>query len=278
VLGRHKYALVAALGVGLLLVWPSKMAPRLVFLSVGQGDCAVWHDGQSTILIDVGPVSRQGYDAGERIVLPKLRRMGIRSVDIIFITHPDSDHIGGLAAIVRRFPAARIAASAEFMDNPQMKWWLQDAGIATSKVIWIDGNWKIGLPNSELAIAAPKSLPGASDNDGSLFIRIKRGESTTVLTGDASMAVEEKMQANLDWKAQVLKVGHHGSRTSTSESFIRKLGPTYAIISCGRDNPFGHPHKSVLDVLSRQGTEILRTDLGGDVVFEPKAFGFTLVR
>lgn len=276
--GRYRYAFLGALAIGLYLLWPSKLSPRLVFLSVGQGDCAIWHDGQSTVLIDVGPLSRQGYDAGERIVLPKLRRMGIRSVDVIFITHPDSDHIGGLSAIVQRFPAARIAASVEFREDPQMMWWLQDAGIEPSTLVWIDGTWRARLPKSELTIVAPKVLPGASDNDGSLFIQIKQGRSTAVLTGDASTAVEDKMQSSLAWKAQVLKAGHHGSRTSTSESFVRKLGPEFAVISCGRDNPFGHPHNSVLEVLARQGLETMRTDMSGDIVFQPAPNGFAPVR
>jgi competence protein ComEC len=245
---------------------------RLTFLSVGQGDCAVWQDGSQTVLVDVGPKTKQGYDAGDRIVLPKLRRMGVTQVSLILLTHPDADHVGGLSAVYKRFPGAVVAVSSAFRDHPQMKGWLREAGVAD--VRWIEGRVRVRLGSSTLEIGAPPLEKGANDNDGSLFVRLSCGSSSAVLTGDASLSVENQMQGVLKWKAQVLKAGHHGSRTATSASFVKSVGPRWAVVSCGRENRFGHPHESVLSILRAAGVEVLRTDEMGDVAFEVQGGGF----
>lgn len=247
---------------------------RLSFLAVGQGDCTVWQDGDAVILIDAGPKSREGFDAGDRIVLPKLRRMGIKDVSVIVITHPDSDHIGGLGALAKRFKDAKIVASAGFRDDEDMQWWLKEAKVDPSRLVWIEDRTRIKLEHSTVELAAPVITPGTSNNDGSLFVRIEHGAGSAVLTGDASTDTEERMQRRLKWTAQVLKVGHHGSRTSTSEAFVRALGPEWGVISCGRENRFDHPHRSVVEVLERQKVDLFRTDLQGDVVFDVWAEGF----
>lgn len=259
------------------VIWsqrPLSDVPRLTFLAVGQGDCTVWQDGDAVILIDAGPKSREGYDAGERIVLPKLRKMGVRDVSAIIITHPDSDHIGGLGALAKRFKDAKIVASAGFRDDEDMQWWLKEAEVDPARVVWIEDRTRIKLEHSSLEVAAPLITPGTSNNDGSLFVRIEHGQGSAVLTGDASMDTEEKMQRRLKWTGQVLKVGHHGSRTSTSEAFVRAVGPEWAVISCGRENRFDHPHPSVVEVLERQKVGLFRTDLQGDVSFDTWAEGF----
>jgi competence protein ComEC len=267
-------ALLAALaGFGLTRAFAAKGA-RLTFLSVGQGDCTVWRDGDTVILVDVGPKTKQGYDAGQRIVLPKLRKMGIQQVAMIFLTHPDSDHIGGLKAVHARFPNARIVASAGFRENSEMVKWLREAGVDSKEVIWIEGRSRIKFDDSIVEVAAPAPPAGASDNDGSLFIRIQHGVGSVVLTGDASIPIEEAMQATLRWKAQILKAGHHGSRTASGESLISGVGPTWSVISCGRENSFGHPHRSVLDTLRRHDVEVFRTDKQGDIAFDVDSTGF----
>lgn len=266
-------------GVGLLAVaWVAlgsrDPVPRLTFLAVGQGDAIVWQDGGITMLVDTGPKSREGLDAGKRIVLPKLRRMGIGSIDLLLITHPDSDHIGGLGSLVDRFPAAKVVVSSAFKANEDMAWWLHQSGLRDEKIIWVDGRNRFRFGNSTVEVAAPTILPGDSDNEGSLFVRITRGNASAVLTGDASVDTEIKMQRELKWQAQVLKAGHHGSRTSTSEAFVKSINPTWAVVSCGRDNKFEHPHRSVLQTFDRNAVKVYRTDLQGDIAFEAREDGF----
>lgn len=267
--------LIAAIIAGAIWgQWPKSQVRRLTFLAVGQGDCTVWQDGDVTVLIDVGPKSQEGFDAGERIVLPRLREMRIQRVAAIIITHPDSDHIGGLGAVAKRYKDAKVVASAGFRDDPDMAWWLREAGVGEDRMVWIGSRTRMTLDRSTLELAPPPRLAGASNNDGSLFVRIEYGPATAVLTGDASMETEQEMQKKLKWTAQVLKIGHHGSRTSTSEAFVRALGPEWGAISCGKENRFGHPHPSVLQVLDRQRVKVFRTDLQGDVAFGVWANGF----
>ena len=254
-----------------------RTSSRLTFLSVGQGDCTVWQDGEVTILIDVGPRSPEGFDAGERIVVPKLRRLGVPQVAAILLTHPDSDHIGGLRAVLSRYRKAKVFASAAFRASAEFQIHLRDSGLNVDDVLWVEEDITLRLPNSSLEIAAPKLLAGASDNEGSLFIRIVADKGSAVITGDAYIATEETMQKRLKWNAQILKAGHHGSRTSSGQAFIRGLNPTWGIVSCGRDNQFGHPHPSVLKAFQDEGVEILRTDRDGDLSFVPGSAGFSRV-
>src|SRR5687767_15036570 len=100
------FVLALSLLLAVVLVGARPRGQSLTFLAVGQGDCAVWRDDGVTVLIDVGPKTREGFDAGNRIVLPKLRKMGVMSVDFILITHPDADHIGGLKAVWNKYPMA----------------------------------------------------------------------------------------------------------------------------------------------------------------------------
>lgn len=268
------FVLALTLLLAVVLLGARPRGQRLTFLAVGQGDCTVWQDDQVTILIDVGPKSPQGYDAGQRIVLPKLRKMNIRSIDFILITHPDSDHIGGLEAVRKKYPAAKVVASNAFQKHPEMRRWLQSAGMRTTDVMWVSGKSKLTLPHSVVLIAAPELMPSSSDNEGSLFVRIVSERSAAVLTGDAGMETEAVMQRHLAWSGQILKAGHHGSRTSTSEGFVKAVKPKWAVISCGRDNPFGHPHRSVMEMLESQRVQILRTDRDGDLAFQPGSEGF----
>lgn len=250
---------------------------ELTFLAVGQGDCIVWRDDQVTVLIDVGPMTREGFDAGKRIVMPKLRKMGVMSVDFIVITHPDADHIGGLRSLMFKYPQARIIANEAFRKHPEMLSSLRDAGMPAndSRIMWVTGKNRVTLPNSQLNIAAPHLAEGANDNEGSLFVQIRSEKASAVLTGDASMSTESVMQGHLRWSGQVLKVGHHGSRTSTGEDFLRSVSPKWAVVSCGRENRFGHPHLSVTDLLKQKGVQTFRTDLSGDLSFGAGPQGFS---
>lgn len=277
--GRLKFLILAITAAAIAgILWGQSLRNnifRLSFLAVGQGDCTVWQDGNIVVLVDVGPKSREGFDAGERIVLPKLRKMGVHSVSLIIITHPDSDHIGGLAAVAKRFKESRVVASSAYRDHNEMKWWLKEAGVEEDRMIWIQDRSRFRLASSTIEMAAPPAHPEMNDNDGSLFVKIERGPATAIITGDASIGTEETMQRRLDWKAQVHKVGHHGSRTSTSDAFVRSVNPSWSVISCGKENRFGHPHPSVIEVLERHKVGLFRTDLQGDIAFEATHSGFT---
>ncbi|MDR3691368.1 MAG: MBL fold metallo-hydrolase [Fimbriimonas sp.] len=247
------------------LLWPRPT--RLTFLNVGQGDCAVFETEGVAILIDSGPKDSTS-DAGERIVVPRLRQMGVDGVDLILLSHPDMDHIGGTGAIVRAFPEATIAASRYFQHNTQLLEQLRKWGKRPEEVKWLGPELKGSLGEFKIRIECPAIDENQETNDGSMFVSIVDGAASAVFTGDAPVKAEEAMEPIGGWRSEVMKAGHHGSRTATSESWIETVRPEYAILSCGKNNRYGHPHKEVVDRLEADGVKICRTDREGDITFD----------
>ena len=247
--------------------------PELRFLSVGQGDCALYRDSGVSVLVDAGPRS-SSYDAGQRLVLPRLRQLGVQSLDLIVITHPDVDHVGGLPSLWRRFPEARVAANIAFREDPAMLGFLREAGRQPDDVVWIRRHSQLAWGATRMDIWAPEPIPGGSDNEGSLFVRIKTGASKAVLSGDAPMPVEEQMLPEDDFSSQVCNAGHHGSAGSLSPAWMAELRPKYVVASCGRQNLFGHPSVEAQERATSRGATFLRTDRDGEIRFGATPDGF----
>jgi len=206
---------------------------------------------------------------GERVVSEYLWWRGLDSVDYVLATHADADHIDGLndvarnfrvrAAIVARAPAddeefARFSATADGQRLPVLLVGRGDRlrfGAVEADVLW---------PERTRSLSAP------SGNDDSLVLRLRYGRRTFLLTGD----IEHRAEAALtkepaELRADVVKVAHHGSRTSSTEAFIQAARPSYAVISVGLDSPFGHPHKEVLERWRASGAEVLTTGRRGTI-------------
>jgi len=248
---------------------------RLIFFSVGQGDCTLFETEGTAILIDAGPKT-DAFDAGGRIVVPRLRSYGVAKISLILLSHPDSDHIGGLAAILRAHPGAQVGVSDQFRDHPDLLTTLREAGVQPDRVIWFGRRADAKIGRFSLEIRTPRWVEGEPDNDGSMFVRISDGKASAVFSGDASIPVEARIAGETGWTAQVLHAGHHGSRTASGSAWLDQIQPKVAVVSCGRDNPYGHPHQSVLDALRERGIEVLRTDEHRDLVFEATDNGFRL--
>lgn len=256
---------VFALAVTVGLLWPQPT--RVVFLSVGQGDCAMFqHDG-ATILIDSGPLKRN-FDAGEKIVVPKLRRLGVSGVDLILLSHPDIDHIGGTGSILKAYPDATVAVSACFRTNSQLLEQLRKWGRKPDQVKWLGPELSGKVGAFEIRIDCPQTDPDEETNDGSMLVRLKDGAASAVFTGDAPIKIEEAFARAEEWQAEILKAGHHGSRSSTSQEWLDCIHPEYAVLSCGLNNEYHHPHPSVVRRLQENGIKICRTDMDGDVIFD----------
>ncbi len=249
---------------GYLLPEPTE----LVFFSVGQGDCTLFRTSGSAILIDDGPLTKQMAD-GSRQVLTKLRNLGVTSISLILLSHPDSDHVGSTAGLLAAFPNAKLAVSAAFRTNPEMQAELLRWKVSDASVLWVAPRASASLGNYRLTLRCPPLREGENDNNGSMFVKIAGPGGSAVLSGDAPTSVEEAEAPTADWTADILHAGHHGSRTATSEAWLAAVRPTVAIISCGRNNPYGHPHQSTLDRLNAHHIEIDRTDQQGDVIFSP---------
>lgn len=276
---RAVLGVVVALLVG---IGYERFAPdppdRLVFLSVGQGDCALIQSAGMNVLIDAGPATEY-LDSGEALVVPELRRLRVETIDLVLLSHPDRDHIGGLVGLSKHFRIGMVCSPKRFASSDELRATLRGVGIRLDQVAWLGGRRTFSVGRFTVSILAPPDLGASSDNDGSMFVRIEHGKSKAVLSGDAGMEAEERMAGlAMEWQADVLKAGHHGSRTSTGLAWLAATRPRFAVISCGVGNRHGHPHAQTVANLRHARATILRTDLQGSLEFRPGADGFRWIR
>ncbi|HCV43059.1 MAG TPA: DNA internalization-related competence protein ComEC/Rec2, partial [Bacteroidetes bacterium] len=264
---------------------PGKL--RVAFLDVGQGDGAVVElpDGR-VMVIDAGPRS-DAYNAGDRVVAPFLRRRGISNIDLLVVSHPDDDHLGGVPYLLEHFEVKEVMESGQPTNSRLYRDYSADlveerCQIDTAR----SGMAMMGFCNMRLYVLSPGPEFIESDttvrhlnlNRTSVVLRMQYGDVSFLFTGDAETEAEEEMISRYGpfLKSTLLKVGHHGSRTSSTEEFLDVVQPQYAVISVGRYNRFGHPSPEVLTRLSGLDAEISRTDEEGAIIFESD--GKTLTR
>ena len=240
---------------------------KVVFLDIGQGDSIyIEAPNGNQVLIDGGP-GRQVLRA-----LGSVMPWYDRSLDVVIATHPDADHIGGLPSVLERYQVAAVMDNGQPSNTGTYRAW-QAAVAAEVK----DGAQYLRARRGErfnlgagisLDILYPYDTPTGKDtNDGSIVARLTYGSQAFILTGDATIKVEQQLLiAKTLLSAQVLKAGHHGSKTSSSPAFIKAVSPIYAIISAGKNNRYGHPHQITLDNLKAAQAQILRTDEEGSIV------------
>jgi beta-lactamase superfamily II metal-dependent hydrolase len=238
---------------------------RVHFIDVAQGKSILIETPEQNVLIDAGE-REQGP-----IVLGYLNAHGIRRLDMIVATHPHSDHIGGLSAIIGEFPVEQIVM-------PDI-----GADMAPASSVYSDLLETIGEKEMAVTVAEPGTvfdlggdaqltlLAPLADYDDlnaySVVSRLDFGADAFLFAGDATTDAERDMlDAGADLRATVLDVGHHGSRTSSGEDFLLAASPQIAVISCAEDNSYGHPHREVIERLNELGAEILRTDINGTIV------------
>jgi len=268
-------ALLAVEGRGSLDLW---------MIDVGQGDAiAIRSPAGSWMLIDAGPPSEAEIPA--QPVVRALRSLGVTAIDLLVLTHPDADHIGGVPGVLRSFRVGRVLdpslpvgkqVYADVITEARrdgVPWTAARAG----QRIQLDGVTVAVLHPSDSAVAVEsRAGPDAEANRISIVLRVSWHDVDVLLTGDAYTDVEENLAEELD-DIDILKVGHHGSLTSTSPSFLRATRPGHALISSGRFNRYGHPTPLVLARLADVGARIHRTDLHGTVKLRVSADGHVRV-
>ena len=136
------------------------------------------------------------------------------------------------------------------------------------RMIWLGPGQKAQIGDFSVEIDCPEWHDPEPDNDGCEFVRLSGDGASAVFTGDASVGAEARMMPGHDWSAQVLKLGHHGSKTASSEAWLESVHPQWAVVSCGRGNVYGHPHREVINRVEHLGIKVARTDEEGDVTFD----------
>jgi competence protein ComEC len=279
---RVRWALAASSAAAAFLVLPLVAQParglELAFLDVGQGDAIAIHTpADRWLLVDAGPWE-EDFDAGEKRVLPWLRARGATRLEAMILTHPHTDHIGGAAAVMRGMPVGRVIEPGLAFGTPVYLGMLRTAqqnhvawsAARQDRVLRIDGLELQFLWPTVDVLDAP-----ADANDISAVTGLHYGRFSALLTGDAPAFVEHALVARYGdaLRADVLKVGHHGSRTASSQEFLQTVRPSLAVISCGRRNRYGHPAPETVARLAADGIRVARTDEDGTVLVRVDAGG-----
>jgi competence protein ComEC len=233
---------------------PNPKRDAVSILRVGQGDCILIESNGRYALIDTGRKDDE-MDLTQRLVVPELLERKIRKIEAIFLTHPDSDHTGGLSTLQRFFSIGEVVFPSTFFQE-----------IATRGVSrrLISGARTFRFGDLEMWVWAPPHTKAEGDNAGSLVVLVSGKKKNVLLTGDLPESKEELLVTNLPkQKVDVLKAGHHGSSGSTGWGLLRAVQPSMVVFSHGRNNPFGHPSKDVLARCSALGINTWSTARSG---------------
>lgn len=253
---------------------------EVIFIDVGQGDAILIKlpFNRGNYLIDTGgnvlfpteewKKKRKTFNTGEDVIIPLLKSKGIHHLDKLIFTHADADHIGSASEVIRNFKVKEIVIGTDSEEFYRDKDSIQ---IALSKNIPISrvtkGNsWYVA--DAAFYILHPYQKEEDA-NEASIVLFAKIGGLTWLFTGDASESVEQElMRSYPKLQVDILKAGHHGSKTSSSKSFLEQIQPQVAVISVGKDNRYGHPHQQVLEVMKQLDIAIVRTDEDGAVSYQ----------
>lgn len=233
------------------------------FVDVGQADCTLLTVGETTVLIDGGNTDT-AWD-----VVNYLRRYGIEELDLVVNTHPHGDHLGGIPAVMNAIPTKEVWCSTTSFDTylfDQFEAAADKQDLEIRKPVLGTTYVSDGLI---ITVLGPREAEATYHdlNDTSLVLMVQYGEKKFLFTGDMEAYAENQLvRDGVGLDADVLKVGHHGSYSSTSQAFLNKVTPEYGIVFCGRENEYGHPHDAPMNRLNRADVELFRTDLMGNIV------------
>lgn len=229
------------------------------YVDVGQGDCAIVQCDGHYMMIDGGPVKASS------VVYTILKNKGINNIDLMIATHPDADHIGGLSGALNYAKAGIVLSPVKSHSTKtfaSLDKYVKKQGLDFTMPYYGD-TYELG--SADVEILGP-IYDNVESNNLSIIVNVTYGDISFLFMGDAEEEEEsDVIRRYKDLECDVLKVGHHGSKSSTSNTLLKAVNPKYAVISVGSDNSYGHPTQEVLDKLSKCNAEIYRTDLHGDI-------------
>ncbi len=230
------------------------------FLDVGQGDSIIIKGKETNILIDAG--EKQYADD----ILNELDSLGIKKLDYIVATHPHSDHIGGFAKVLKNIEIDNVIMPKVSHTSKTYEKLLSSIAEHEIKIKSPDPGTKLDFNDFDIELVAPNSTKYDDLNNYSVGVVLVHGDNRFLMSGDAeTLSEQEMLDESRNVEADLIKISHHGSNSSSSKAFLDAVNPKYAVISCGVDNSYNHPHKEVINALTKRKIEILRTDQNGTI-------------
>lgn len=238
---------------------------ELHFINTGNSDSILIIQGDKAALIDAGD------NDDEQRVVSYIKKQGVTELEYVFATHPHSDHIGGLDAVVNSIPIKNIFVSNGDADTKTYSDFINamaNKGLYPS-VPLLGSEFKLGSATLKVLSVANVDDP----NNNSIVLEFINGNDKALLMGDAEKEIESNLNPG---DVDLIKVGHHGSHSSSTLDFLNKVNPEYAVITCGEGNKYGHPHKETMDTLKKMNVEVHRSDECGDIVFNSTGNSFVV--
>jgi len=234
---------------------------KVHFIDVGQGDSILIDLGSEEILIDGGGKSPGVTDYNKKYIDGPL--------EVMVATHPHADHIGGLTGVLKDFQVEEIWLNGDTSTSKTYQDFMAAVNAEGAEVNQAKRSGTISTESLNFSILNPPGTLFSDANNNSIVLRLDYGDTVFLFSGDAEKEAEASMLDTEDYLwAQILKAGHHGSKTASSIEFLKKVDPDIAIISCGEGNSYGHPHDITLNNLSNLGITIYRTDISGNIIIE----------
>ena len=263
--------LAPMLGIGLTETGSETRQPvtldgemQLHVIDVGQGDSTLIMSKDGIVLVDAGPGS------AEDSLVEYLKDVGITTIDYAIFTHPDEDHIGGADVVINNFEVKNVIMPNATKTTKTFEKMIEAIEQSNANVIEATSGASYTLGDIAFRILAPNKASYSATNNYSVVVKLTYGYNTFMLTGDAESESESEILAKYpasELRADFLKVGHHGSSTSTSTAFLTAVSPSIASISCGEDNKYNHPHRETIEKLQGANIKVYRTDLLSTIVF-----------
>lgn len=257
-------------GILILVVIPMMRKKTITFLDVGQGDCIIADTREGLIVTDGGSSSEE--QVGRYRILPYIKYCGYQKIKIATISHMDSDHYSGILELLE-MGRIEYLGLPDIEEDQAMKKIIDTAKRQNTKIFYLSRGKKIEAEDFKLNVLHPKRNSELEKNAASLVLQGDILGHKILLTGDVEKEGEEELQNEGLEPVEILKVAHHGSKNSTDVEFLEKTNPKKAIISCGKKNRYGHPHKETIHRLKRKKVKILRTDKVGAIIFREKRDG-----